>query len=295
MMREEYMRLDSAAVSRGLASSRSRAQSLIKSGKILVNGKAVLKPSATVRPLDKLQTAETDGYVSRGAYKLAGALEEFCAKGLKKPRNRLCLDIGASAGGFTDVLLREGAKKVIALDVGHGQLNARIASDPRVIEMSGVNIRDVEPCELPFIPDFAVSDVSFISLTYVIPHIARIAAVFSASANNAGENEKNEETGKSIETGETGENAVKTGEMTAVKNCGDKNDFDCILLIKPQFEVGKGNLGKNGIVTDENKRARAVEKVLQCARDCGFEVRGLADSAIEGMHGNKEFVLWISM
>lgn len=141
------------------------------------------------------------------------------------PRGLRCLDIGASTGGFCDVLLRRGAAQVIALDVGHGQLDSRIARDPRVIEMSGVNIRDVTAANLPYRPDMIVSDVSFISLTYVIPVIARIAAP-----------------GASV-----------------------------VLLVKPQFEVGKGNLGKGGIVEDRHLRDQALETVVDCANQHGLD------------------------
>ena len=158
-----------------------------------------------------------------------------------------CLDIGASTGGFTDVLLRGGAAKVVALDVGHGQLDPRIANDEHVIEMSGVNIREVEADDLPYRPAMIVSDVSFISLTYVIPVIARIAAP-----------------GAQI-----------------------------VLLVKPQFEVGRAGLGKNGIVEDPALRERALHDVVACAEQHGLDVVATADSPIIGTHGNEEYLLYV--
>lgn len=242
-------RCDAALVARGLVASRTRAQSLIKRGAVTVNGTRVRKASQRVLPHDSLRVDNEGDYVSRGALKLVGAFNVF---DLPSPRDARCLDIGASTGGFTEVLLRRGARSVIALDVGHGQLAPRIAADPRVIEMSGVNIRDVEAADLPYVPSFVVSDVSFISLTYVIPVIARIL-----------------------------DTAPETHPTV-------------VLLVKPQFEVGKGNLGKNGIVHDQHLRDAAVDKVLRCALGNGFTRRGLAPSPIEGTHGNEEYLLWLT-
>ena len=191
-------RLDLALVDRGLAQTRTKASRLIRSGNVRVNGIIQTKPSLAVTSQDTLEADRGDDYVSRGAYKLVGAFDAFADCGLIEPKGMDCLDIGASTGGFTQVLLRRGAAHVIALDVGHGQLDPRIAADPRVIDMSGVNIRDITREDLAYTPFMIVSDVSFISLTYVIPVIARIAAP-----------------GAHI-----------------------------VLLIKPQFEVGRGNLGK---------------------------------------------------
>lgn len=240
-------RCDMALVERGLASSRTRAQALIDAGSVLLNGAVVGKPSVKVTAEDDLRVVNDDGYVSRGAWKLVGAFDTF---DLPSVDGAPCLDIGASTGGFTQVLLQRGASQVIALDVGHGQLAPRVARDPRVIDMSGTNIRDVTADDLPYIPSWIVSDVSFISLTYVIPVIARILAPSRQSAT-------------------------------------------VILLIKPQFEVGKGNLGKNGIVHDPQLRRKAIDTVCECARQHGFVQRGLVPSPIEGTHGNEEFLLWL--
>ena len=232
----QVVRLDVALLERGLTDSRSKAQRLIADGKVSVNGVTVTKASAKVGGDDVIAADRGDGYVSRGAYKLVGAFERFA-------------DVGASTGGFCDVLLRNDAAQVIALDVGHGQLDPKIAHDDRIIEMSGVNIRDVYAEDLPYRPEMIVSDVSFISLTYVIPVIARIAAP----------------------------------------------QAQIVLLVKPQFEVGKGNLGKNGIVESQELREQALSSVVACAERNGLDVRATTVSPIEGTHGNIEYLLYAVM
>lgn len=241
-------RLDRILPAQGLTDSRARAQALIRQGLVTVNDHLASRPSQSVHPGDVILLDPGDDYASRGALKLEGALTTFAAQGMPGPHDRLCLDIGASTGGFTDVLLRHGARRVIALDVGHGQLLDRIAADPRVIDMSGVNIREVQSGDLPFRPEYVVSDVSFISLTYVIPVLP---ALLAPAAN-------------------------------------------CLLLVKPQFEVGRSLLGHHGIVTDEDRRREALERVLACAREQRFVVRATMPSPITGAHGNVEYLLWLS-
>ena len=234
-------------VAAGLVESRAKAQRLIKAGHVRVDGETITKPSFMVKAgHGELAVDKGDDYVSRGAYKLLGAFKAFADDGLTGPQGLQCLDIGASTGGFTDVLLRGGADKVVALDVGHGQLDPRIAKDGRVIEMSGVNIREVEADDLPFRPAMIVSDVSFISLTYVIPVIVRIAAP-----------------GAQI-----------------------------VLLVKPQFEVGREGLGRHGIVEDPALREQALRDVVACAEQHGLTVVDTADSPIAGAHGNAEYLLY---
>ena len=241
-------RLDRILPAQGLTDSRARAQALIRQGRVTVNDHLASKPAQSVQPGDVILLDPGDDYASRGALKLEGALTTFAAQGMPDPRDRLCLDIGASTGGFTDVLLRHGARRVIALDVGHGQLLERIAADPRVVDMSGVNIREVQPGDLPYSAEYVVSDVSFISLTYVIPVLPGLLAP----------------------------------------------DANCLLLVKPQFEVGRSLLGHHGIVTDEDCRQEALERVLACAREHGFAVRATMPSPITGAHGNVEYLLWLS-
>lgn len=248
-------RLDSALVDRSLANSRTIAQRLIKAGVVSVNNRVITKSSFLVNNSEEIiiqKSKELEKseyflkYVSRGALKLEGAFEAFSKYGLSILNSTRALDIGASTGGFCDVLLQKGVNSVIALDVGHGQLHPKIANNPRVIEMSGINIRDVYEEDLPYKPNLIVSDVSFISLTLVIPTIARIA-------------EKN---------------------------------ANIVLLVKPQFEVGKGNLGKGGIVTDESLRISALEKVKNCAKANNMTVIATEKSPIEGTHGNVEYLLY---
>ena len=221
----QVVRLDVALLERGLTDSRSKAQRLIADGKVSVNGVTVTKASAKVGGDDVIAADRGDGYVSRGAYKLVGAFERFADVGLRSAQGLRCLDIGASTGGFCDVLLRNDAAQVIALDVGHGQLDPKIAHDDRIIEMSGVNIRDVYAEDLPYRPEMIVSDVSFISLTY----------------------------------------------------------------------VGKGNLGKNGIVESQELREQALSSVVACAERNGLDVRATTVSPIEGTHGNIEYLLYAVM
>lgn len=245
-------RLDCALVTRSLAETRNTAQHLIRAGVVNVNNKSITKPSFLVKNTDSISIEKSENtenllrYVSRGALKLEGAFESFSKFGLNTCESTKALDIGASTGGFCDVLLQRGVESVIALDVGHGQLNAKIANNPHVIEMSGVNIRDVYEKDLPYKPNLIVSDVSFISLTLVIPVIARIA----------------------------------------------EKDADVVLLVKPQFEVGKGNLGKGGIVTDAKLRINAIETVKNCAKNNGLKVIATHESPIEGTHGNVEYLLY---
>jgi 23S rRNA (cytidine1920-2'-O)/16S rRNA (cytidine1409-2'-O)-methyltransferase len=241
-------RLDMELVRRGLAGTRTKAQRLIESGAVSVDGHSETKHSRKVNASAVIEVMpQGHQYVSRGAYKLLGALETFAPLGLASPKGRMALDIGASTGGFTQVLLEHGAAHVIALDVGHGQLAEPVAGNSAVTDMNGTNIRDVVAQDLEYRPTYIVSDVSFISLTYVIPVISQIAAP----------------------------------------------QAEIVLLVKPQFEVGKGNLGRDGIVTDETLRVKALDTVMQCARDNGLSVMAHAVSPLEGTHGNVEYLLWL--
>ena len=237
------IRLDVLVTERGLCESRQKAQATIMAGLVFVDGQRSDKPGTPVAEDARVEVrGHALRYVSRGGLKLEKAMQTFPIT----LEGKVCADIGASTGGFCDVLLRRGAAHVIALDVGHGQLDPRIAGNERIIEMSGVNIRDVEADDLPYRPSMIVSDVSFISLTYVIPAIARIAAPGA----------------------------------------------HVVLLVKPQFEVGKGNLGKNGIVESETLRKQALDTVTACAKANGLDVRATAVSPIEGTHGNIEYLLY---
>lgn len=244
---ERTIRLDVELAARGLAASRTKARRLVEEGRVLVDGRTERRPSAPVSSAASLEIRDGDDYVSRGALKLVGAFEAFAPSGLRDPRNLDCLDVGASTGGFTQVLLRRGARRVVALDVGHGQLDPLLARDPRVVDMSGVNVRDLEPGDLPFRPALVVGDVSFISLLHVLPVVRGV-----------------------------------------IDDVGE-----AVLLIKPQFEVGRGRLGRHGVVRDPRLRRSAVAAVVAAAAEDGFEVVGVAPSPIEGMHGNVEYLLYL--
>jgi len=234
-------RLDVEMARRGLADSRESARRLVMAGRVRVNSRPADKPDLRVEadtPIEVIAAGRQ--YASRGAYKLIGALDHF---GVSAEGKR-ALDVGASTGGFTDVLLARGAKSVIALDVGYGQIAARIRSDPRVIVRDRTNIRHVTPDELPYQPELATIDVSFISLRLVLP---AVLALLGARA-------------------------------------------EIIALIKPQYEVGKGKVGKGGIVRDENLRYETVDAILQFARELGLEVAGVIESPIEGADGNREYL-----
>lgn len=234
----EKERIDVEMVRRGLASSRNRAAELIRNGSVLVGGSQVKKPSATVAPTDSIEVVEDLPYVGRGGMKLAHALSVFNVNVLGKT----ALDVGASTGGFTDCLLANGASKVYAVDVGHGQLAEKLHQDPRVVSCEGTDIRTFSP---GIFFDLAVIDVSFIPATYVLFAV---------------------------------KNLVCTGGQI-------------ILLVKPQFEVGKAELGKNGIVKDEAARLAAVERVVHAGEELGLVCKAKTTSPIKGGSGNEEYLV----
>jgi 23S rRNA (cytidine1920-2'-O)/16S rRNA (cytidine1409-2'-O)-methyltransferase len=234
-------RLDVEMARRGLAESRQLAQRLIMAGRVRVNSRPAAKPDLKVDETAAIAiVGAAREYVSRGAYKLLAALDHF---GLN-PTGRRALDIGASTGGFTDVLLRRGAAHVIALDVGYGQLALNLRNDSRVTVMDRTNIRLVQPSELPYRPDLVVIDVSFISLKLVLPVAIALAA----------------------------------------------RRADLIALVKPQFEVGKNQVGKGGIVRDTALREAALRDVLAAAERLGLECTEHLESPISGAAGNREFL-----
>jgi len=237
------VRLDLLLVERGLAPSRERAQRLVMAGEVLVDDRVVSKPGTNVaaNAALRLRTAPSS-YVSRGGEKLVGALEAFAID----LTGRVVLDVGASTGGFTDVCLRRGARRVIAVDVGYGQLAWALRQDPRVVVLDRQNARFLTPELLPEPPDLAVVDVSFISLTLVLPAVARVL--------------------------------VPPAEVVA--------------LVKPQFEVGKGQVGKGGVVRDAAQRADAVARVRAAAEAMGFTIAGEVESVLPGAKGNREIFLW---
>ncbi len=242
-------RLDAALAARGLARSRTHAASLIAAGLVSVDGKGVVKASVRVSDDQHLAVAGSDHYVSRAAHKLIAALDGFPVD----PTGRLALDVGASTGGFTQVLLERGARRVIALDVGHGQLDPSLRADARVVTVEGYNVRYLEADQLSGIvgdtesPSLVVGDLSFISLPIVLPALV---------------------------------GAVGLG-------------ADYVLLIKPQFEVGRSGI-REGIVRSAGLRDEAVMGVLWAAWDLGLGTAGILPSPIVGTSGNREYLAWLS-
>jgi 23S rRNA (cytidine1920-2'-O)/16S rRNA (cytidine1409-2'-O)-methyltransferase len=232
-------RLDQLLVDRGLAASRDRARRLVEAGKVLVAGRTLDKPGARV-PVDaELRLLEPDHpFVSRGGLKLEGVLDPLGVV----PEGRICADLGASTGGFTDCLLRRGAARVHAVDVGYGILDWRLRSDPRVRVHERTNVRHLTLEQLGEAVELAVGDLSFISLAMILPAVRRIL--------------------------------LPGGEA--------------VVLVKPQFEVGRGRVGKGGIVRDDRLRLAAVEAVLGEARAGGFQALGQMPSPIAGQKGNRE-------
>lgn len=238
------LRLDKLLVERGLCDSRTRAQALILAGEVVVGDHAVTKPGTAVRTDAQLRIkGDPNPFVSRGGLKLHGALAHFEVD----PEGAVCLDVGASTGGFTDCLLQAGATRVYALDVGYGQLAWKLVRDARVVVMDRQNIRELKPEQLPEPIDLAVADCSFISLTKVLPHLPPV---------------------------------LRPGAQLVV-------------LVKPQFEVGREAVGKGGIVRDDAAREAALAEVEAAAAGLGFEVRGRVESPITGREGNREWLLWL--
>ncbi|MEP6798916.1 MAG: TlyA family RNA methyltransferase [Lapillicoccus sp.] len=241
-------RLDAELVRRGLARSRGQAHELVSSGVVEVEGQVASKPAAAVDGDTTIRlTAEPERWVGRAAYKLLAALEAFAPEGLRVGGRR-CLDVGASTGGFTQVLLEAGAAHVTALDVGHGQLVRRIADDPRVEERSGTNIRDVGRGDLGPAYDLVVADLSFISLRLALAPMAQQVSP----------------------------------------------DGDLVLLVKPQFEVGRDRISRTGVVRSTHERRRVLHEVVEHARQERLEVLGLVPSPLPGGDGNREYLLWVS-
>jgi len=237
-------RIDKLLVERGLAESRTKAQAMVMAGVVLVNEQRVEKPSEQFASDSQIRVKHTDDptsrYVGRGGLKLEAALREFQID----VRGAICVDVGASTGGFTDCLLQHGAAKVFAIDVGHNQIDWRLRNDPRVDVREGVNARYLQPNDFPATFDLAVIDVSFISATKILPAVVSLL----------------------------------------------KPDASLIVLIKPQFEVGRGEVGSGGIVRDEQKRLKAVDNVNGFAATLGLQTQGTIESPITGAEGNVEYL-----
>ena len=227
-------RVDVLLVERGLAETRSQAQALVLAGRV----RGYDKPGQQVADDAELEVEQPAPYVSRGGEKLRNALAAFAVD----VTGRDAADVGASTGGFTDCLLQAGAARVVAIDVGHGQLHPKIRSDPRVTVLERTNARTLT--ELPFAPDLVVCDVSFISATVALPPVLALA----------------------------------------------RPGWEAVVLVKPQFEAGRGHVPK-GVVRDPEVQRKAIERVIEAARGCGGETVGVVDSGLPGPKGNREFFL----
>jgi 23S rRNA (cytidine1920-2'-O)/16S rRNA (cytidine1409-2'-O)-methyltransferase len=247
----ERVRLDWLLVDRGLAPSRERAQALILAGLVVVGEHRAGKPGQRVpRSASVRLKGEFCPYVSRGGLKLEAGLREFRVD----PRDRVCVDVGASTGGFTDCLLQAGARRVYAIDVGYGQLAWRLREDPRVVVLERQNFREMPSGTIPEGVDLVVADASFISLRLLLPKIS---------------------------------------ELLRAKPEGPA---EAIVLVKPQFEVGRGQVGKGGVVRDEELRLEALEDVIRAAELLGFEALGRIESPVHGAKkGNVEYLVHLKV
>jgi 23S rRNA (cytidine1920-2'-O)/16S rRNA (cytidine1409-2'-O)-methyltransferase len=238
------LRLDVALVERGLVESREKAARFILAGDVLVDGLRVDKAGALVAPGARLELVARPRFVSRGGDKLAHALATFAIA----PRGRVAIDVGASTGGFTHCLLEQGAVKVYAVDVGHGQLDAKLRADGRVVVMEKTNARSLPVDSFPESPELATVDVSFISLEKVLPSVFGVLTL----------------------------------------------QGEAVVLVKPQFEVGKGQVGKGGVVRDGSHHRAVIARVARFAVLHGWHVRGVTASPLKGPKGNREFFLLLT-
>jgi 23S rRNA (cytidine1920-2'-O)/16S rRNA (cytidine1409-2'-O)-methyltransferase len=242
-------RLDNLLVELNLCNSRTLAQRLIQAGEVTVNEQIIDKPGTEVDVAAQVKIKERSRFVSRGGEKLAKGLELFAIS----VNGRVCLDGGISTGGFTDCLLQAGAKLVYGIDVGYGQTDWGLRNNPQVILRERTNLRQLQPKDLygdgDAIPDLAVVDVSFISLTKILPALWQLT----------------------------------------------QPPREAVLLVKPQFEVGKSRVGKKGVVRDPHDQADAIFQVWQAAEKLGWKYKGLTWSPITGPAGNIEYLLWLNM
>jgi 23S rRNA (cytidine1920-2'-O)/16S rRNA (cytidine1409-2'-O)-methyltransferase len=235
-------RLDTWLVEHGLAESREKAQALVMAGRVRVDGEPLTKSGMEVRPEAVVEVTPGPTMVGRGALKLAGALEAFHLD----PSDRVAVDVGASTGGFTETLLGRGARRVYAVDVGHGQLHEKLRADPRVVVLERVNARQISSREVPEVCGFATMDVSFISVLKILPALRGILTP----------------------------------------------EADAVVLVKPQFEVGRFHVGRGGIVKDPALHLQALRDVVWAAcREQGYVLVDACPSPIEGAEGNREFFL----
>lgn len=243
-MDENRKRIDALMVSMGIAPSREKAKEMIKSGNVYLNGKVISKAGLLANACDIIEyKGETERYVSRGGLKLEKAVEVFNLD----LSGYLCIDIGASTGGFTDCMLQNGAKKVYAVDSGSGQLSPVLERDPCVVNLEKTNFRYITEKEIPERADFASADVSFISLKHILPALSPLI----------------------------------------------KDGGSAVCLIKPQFEAGRENVGKKGVVKDSRIHIKVIENVCSYAVQAGFSVSALDFSPVKGPEGNIEYLVYL--
>lgn len=237
-------RLDIVLIKQNPKLSREKAKALIMSGVVFVDNQRIDKAGTVIDENSKIEIKEKLEFVSRGGYKLKKAIECFKID----LQDKECLDVGASTGGFTDCMLKNNAKHVIAIDVGYGQFDYSLRCDERVTCMERTNIRNVTEADLEYKADFAAMDVSFISISKVLPVLKSLM----------------------------------------------KPDFEIVCLIKPQFEAGKGKVGKNGVVRDKNVHIEVINTILKTVKENDFYINGLDFSPIKGPKGNVEFLIYLS-
>jgi 23S rRNA (cytidine1920-2'-O)/16S rRNA (cytidine1409-2'-O)-methyltransferase len=250
-------RIDQLLVERRITESRHKAQALLLAGRILVNEQKIEKPGQQVDAEAAIRVLHQIQFASRAGGKLQGALDHFQIH----VAGRVCADLGASTGGFTDCLLQHGASRIYAFDVGHAQMDWKLRSDPRIVIRDGFNVRNLRPADLPADISFVCIDLSFISVTKILLPLRDSLLVNSSQSD------------------------------------GTNADIlvDVVVLVKPQFEVGKGEVGKGGIVREPAKRLRALEAVSEFARQAGFFVAGSIPSPVAGAEGNQEFLLYLQL
>lgn len=234
-------RIDTLLVALGLVESRAKAQAAIESGGVTADGRVIRKASEKIEEDAVLDVVPPHPWVSRGGVKLAAALDAFAID----PAGRACLDVGASTGGFTHVLLVRGAANITAVEGGHGQLHPTLHAEPRITSLEGCDIRTLDAATLPAKVSLIVIDVSFISLEQVIPSLMPFTST----------------------------------------------ECDLVALVKPQFEAGRKQIGKGGIVKDEAVQQAVCEKIVACAASHGWSVRGIISSPVTGGDGNREFLM----
>ncbi len=240
----EKNRLDLALTQNGLVESREKGRALIMAGQVYVNGQKAIKAGLFIQDSDIIEVRENlNPYVSRGGLKLRKAVYEF---GLELA-DKICIDVGASTGGFTDCMLQNGAQKVYAVDVGYGQLAWKLRSDARVVVLERTNFRYATEEQIPEKTDFASVDVSFISLRIILPVLRSFL----------------------------------------------KDGGEAVCLIKPQFEAGRENVGKKGVVRDEAVHVRVVKEITEFSMQNGFQVKGLTFSPVKGPEGNIEYLMYL--